>query len=81
MAVDPLNHIIELPIAHGLLSSVRGCTLMIRTSLYVDDAAIFMVPTKDDIFNLAAILHRKEYTGGGQIKLVKGVSSFQSKNK
>lgn len=57
MAIDPLNHILELTTAQGLLSNLRWRTPMIRTSHYADDAAIFMVPVMDDISNLAAILH------------------------
>jgi hypothetical protein len=36
---------------------LKGRGNIIRTSLYADDAAIFVAPVKEDIQNLACILH------------------------
>lgn len=38
------------------LHKIRGRGAIMRTSLYVDDAAVFMAPIKGDIKNLLAIL-------------------------
>jgi hypothetical protein len=40
---------LELATQHGLLHKIRGRGTIIRTSLYADDAAIFVDPKKEDI--------------------------------
>jgi hypothetical protein len=40
-----------------LTCKLRGRGNILRTSLYADDAAVFVAPIKSDIRNLAAILH------------------------
>jgi hypothetical protein len=62
--VDPLNQILEGATTHGLLHKLRGRGSILRTSLYADDAAIFVAPIKWDIQNLAVILqHFGNVTG------------------
>jgi hypothetical protein len=64
LAIDPLQKILELATQHNLLHKIRGRRPVMRTSLYVDDAAIFMEPLKEDIQNLSSILdHFGEVSG------------------
>jgi hypothetical protein len=49
---------------HNLLHKIRGRRPVMRTSLYADDAAIFLEPLKEDIHNLSSILdHFGEVSG------------------
>jgi hypothetical protein len=57
LAIDPITQILEEATRIGLLNKLRGRGIMLRTSLYADDAAVFVAPFKVDIQNLAAILH------------------------
>jgi mannosylglycoprotein endo-beta-mannosidase len=54
LAIDPITQILEEAIRIGLLNKLRGCGIILRTSLYADDAAVFVAPSKMDIQNLAA---------------------------
>jgi hypothetical protein len=54
---DPSKEILEPASANGLLHKIRRRGTMLRTSLYGDDAAIFLAPYGQDIQNLASILH------------------------
>ena len=56
LAIDPLTKIPEKATLHGLLHKLRGRGNILRTSLYADDAAIFVAPNKEDIANLSSIL-------------------------
>lgn len=56
ISIDPLQQLLELATRKGLLHKIRGRGTIMRTSLYADDAAVFMAPIKRDIDNLAAIL-------------------------
>jgi hypothetical protein len=47
--IDPLQKILELATQHELLHKIRGRGTIIRTSLYADDAAVFVDPKKEDI--------------------------------
>jgi hypothetical protein len=55
LAIDPLQWVLELATQHNLLQSIRGRRPTMRSSLYSDDAAIFVAPKKEDIQNLASI--------------------------
>ena len=57
IAMDPLHKILELASREGLFHKIRGRGVAVRTSLYANDAAVFMAPIKKDIDNLATILH------------------------
>jgi hypothetical protein len=41
---------------HEILHKIRGRGTIIRTSLYEDDATVFVDPKKEDVQNLSAIL-------------------------
>jgi mannosylglycoprotein endo-beta-mannosidase len=56
-SIDTLAQILERATAHSLLHKLKGRGNIIRTSLYADDAAIFVSPIKEDIQNLSCILH------------------------
>ena len=56
LAIDPLHHILCKATAQGRIHKVRGRVPTVRTSLYADDAAIFMKPKKEDINFLATTL-------------------------
>jgi hypothetical protein len=56
LAIDPITQILEEATRVGLLHKLRGRGVILRTSLYADDADIFVAPIKDDILNLASIL-------------------------
>jgi hypothetical protein len=57
LAVDPPHHILCKATEQGRIQKLRGRATMVRMFLYVDDAAIFMAPVKDDIKFLASTLH------------------------
>lgn len=51
MAIDPLHQLLENATDRGLLSPLNGRSARLQTSLYADDAAIFMKPmTRYDEF-------------------------------
>ena len=56
IAINPLQKILEMATRIGLLSKIRRRGTILRTSLYADDAAIFVAPIKEDIQNLTEIL-------------------------
>lgn len=56
IAIDTLQQILDVATNHNLLHKLRGRGSHVRTSLYADDAAIFISPTREDVHNLAAIL-------------------------
>ena len=56
IGIDPLNRTLELATEEGLLQPLPDHLAKLRVSLYADDAAIFLVPTADDITNLAYTL-------------------------
>jgi hypothetical protein len=51
-----LQHLLDLATANGDLHRLRGRGPSIRTSLYADDATIFIAPFKEDFVALAHIL-------------------------
>jgi mannosylglycoprotein endo-beta-mannosidase len=56
LAIDPLAQLLDISTRVGLLHRLRGRGPILRTSLYADDAAVFVAPFKVDIDNLASIL-------------------------
>ena len=56
IGIDPLNRTLELATEEGLLQPLPDHLAKLRVSLYADDAAIFLVPTAEDITNLAYTL-------------------------
>ena len=74
IAIDPLQAILERATTSGALHSLRGRITRMRTSLYADDAVIFLAPIKEDVEALSRILN-----GFGEVTgLIKNVqkSSF-----
>jgi hypothetical protein len=55
IAIEPLQQILELATQNDLLHKIRGRETIIRTSLYTDDAVVFVAPQKEDIQNLSTI--------------------------
>jgi hypothetical protein len=49
LAIDPLHHILCKATVQGRLHKLSGRAPTTCTSLYADDAAIFVAPIKDDI--------------------------------
>ena len=56
IAIDPLQQLLNSATRIGLLHKIRGRGIIIRTSLYADDAAVFVAPIREDIKNLTNIL-------------------------
>jgi hypothetical protein len=56
LAIDPLQQLLDIATHNGDLHRLRGQGPMVCTSLYIDDAAIFIVPFKEDFEVLAHIL-------------------------
>ena len=57
IAIDPLQAILERATTSGVLHSLRGRITRMRTSLYADDAVIFLAPIKEDVEALSRILN------------------------
>jgi hypothetical protein len=56
IAIDMLTQILDQATTLGLIQKLRGRGKILRTSLYADDAAVFVTPFKEEIQNLATIL-------------------------
>jgi hypothetical protein len=64
LAIDPISQILEEATCVGLLHKLRGRGAILHTSLYADDAAVFIAPIKSDVQNIAGILQNfGEVTG------------------
>jgi hypothetical protein len=55
LSIDPLSQLLELATDRGLLHRLHGHGNVVRTSLYTDEAVVFVTPIKEDIMNLASI--------------------------
>jgi hypothetical protein len=64
LAIDPLHHILGKATEQGCLHRLRERSSTIRTSLYADDAAIFVAPIKEDITFLVTTLERFDSVTG-----------------
>jgi len=71
LAMDPLPRILEFATQMGALSPVPSSTARWRTSLYADDAAIFINPRKEDIDAIKVILQAFGNISGLHINLEK----------
>ena len=49
LAFDPLQRILDLASEHGVLAPLPLAAAKLKTSLYADDAAIFINPTRNDL--------------------------------
>lgn len=56
LAIDPLQRLLDLATEQGALQKLR-CRVAKITSLYADDATIFVAPVKEDLDALWTILH------------------------
>ena len=70
LAMDPLQRLFDKATQQGLLSPIGADPIRLRTSLYADDAALFVRPTLEDIttvrhllqiFGDATGLHKSEF--------------------
>ncbi|WVZ96688.1 hypothetical protein U9M48_042292 [Paspalum notatum var. saurae] len=57
LAIDPLQQILNLATQHGILTPLPLTSAKLRTSLYADDAAIFLNPVREELAALKEILH------------------------
>ena len=55
--MDPLQQALNNATERGLLNPIGGDPIRLRTSLYADDAALFIRPMAQDLDNLQQILH------------------------
>lgn len=56
LAMEPLQRIMELATRDGLLSPINHRAASLRTSLYADDATIFLKPIKEEIWVISELL-------------------------
>ncbi|WVZ69500.1 hypothetical protein U9M48_018274 [Paspalum notatum var. saurae] len=56
IAIDPLQRLLEVATEIGALTKLRGRPPSLRISMFADDAAIFITPTKGEVSMLARIL-------------------------
>jgi hypothetical protein len=64
LAIDPLQYILEAATTNGDLHRLRGRGPFLRTSLYADDAAIFLAPIKEDVNVLSHLLNEFGHVTG-----------------
>jgi hypothetical protein len=56
LAMDPLQRLLDLATQHGILTPLPLTTAKWRTSMYADDAAIFINPIKEEAEAVKLIL-------------------------
>ena len=56
LAMDPLQRLLDMATQQGVLSALPLSMARWRTSMYADDAAIFINPIKDDLDSITTIL-------------------------
>jgi hypothetical protein len=56
LAMDPLQRMLEKATQAGLLTPIGAEPIKFRTSLYADDAALFIRPTISDVTNVTQVL-------------------------
>jgi hypothetical protein len=71
LAIDPLNHLLQVATDRGLLSPLNSWTTRFRVSMYADDAVIFIKPSVDDVNNLTELLSNFGLVTGLQTNLQK----------
>uniref|UniRef100_A0A0A9D0U3 Reverse transcriptase domain-containing protein n=1 Tax=Arundo donax TaxID=35708 RepID=A0A0A9D0U3_ARUDO len=64
LAIDPIYQILDKATEQGYLTPIGTESIKMRTSLYADDAALFVKPTPADVINLQCILRRFGETSG-----------------
>jgi hypothetical protein len=64
LAIDPLQKMLDMATTVGLLTPIGADPIKMRTSLYANDAMLFMRPTSSDVANLRELfVHFGEATG------------------
>ena len=58
LVIDQLHRLLAKATDLGLLSKIGGRAVRFRTSIYADDAVIFVMPTATDMANLKQLLTR-----------------------
>ena len=71
LAMDPLQRLLDLATQQGILTPLPITAAKWRTSVYADDAAIFINPTKDDVEAIKIILQAFGTFSGLHINLQK----------
>lgn len=56
LAMEPLQKMLVVASADGLLSPLNSRATTLHVSLYADDAAVFVKPTKEEVLVVAKIL-------------------------
>jgi hypothetical protein len=56
IAIDTLQYVLQKETQDGLLSPLRDRTARLRLSLYADDAAMFIRPSREEVDNVVEIL-------------------------
>jgi hypothetical protein len=56
LAMDPLQRVLDIATSQGLLQPIGADPIKLRTSLYANDAALFLRPSQHDMTNLQHIL-------------------------
>jgi hypothetical protein len=57
LAFDPLQRILDLGSEHSILTPLPLAAAKLRTSLYADNVAIFINPTRNDLQAVKQILN------------------------
>jgi hypothetical protein len=71
LAMDPLQRLLDKATQQGVLTNLPLATTRWRTSMYVDDAAIFINPLKEDLKAITTILQEFGRVSGLHINLLK----------
>lgn len=71
LAIDPLQTILDMAKDQGILSPISNRVAKFRTSLYADDAAIFLNPSRADVDSLITLLENFGRATGLQVNLSK----------
>ena len=58
LVMEPLRRLLDLGTERGVLSHLRPKAARFRTSMYADDAALFLNPIKEEVCAVRAILDR-----------------------
>jgi hypothetical protein len=58
LVIDTMQHILQRSTEEGLLTPLRDRVARVRLSLYANDAALFLNPTKQDVDNTMEIMRR-----------------------
>jgi hypothetical protein len=71
LAMDPLQRLLDMATHHGVLTTLPLTAARWRTSMYADDAAIFINPLREDLEAITAILHEFGIVSGLHINMQK----------